>query len=196
MRRCGLQTKNSDRSTCLLYTAGLSVFKSATELDNEGFDRGIAVNLIGAWHAAHAVMPGMVEKRKGKIVVIGSTTALSAIPKNVAYTAAKHGLVGMIRALAVDLGPHNINVNLICPSTIDTPMLRKATKPVFIEKVTDRIPMGRIGTMDDIVNAIMFMASEASDWVTGVALPLDGGQTCCLRAPLRVSACDCRIRQQ
>jgi len=166
----------------LIYTAGLSRFKKAEDLQEPDWAAALAVNLSGAWYAAKAVTQGMIEQGGGKMLFIGSAAALSAIPQGLPYSTAKHGLIGLTRNLAVDLGPHNINVNCICPSTVDTPMLREATKPIFREQIRQRIPLGRLGTLDDITNAILFMTSDLSGWISGVALPVDGGLTCCLRA--------------
>jgi len=178
----GKAVEDSGPVEILLYTAGMSRFFAAEEVEPEFWDKALAINLSGAWHAAQTVMPAMMQSKHGKIVFIGSAAGISAIPKGLPYSSAKHGLIGLTRNLATDLGPYQINVNCICPSTIDTPMLREATKPTFRDQIRDRIPMGRLGTLDDTTNAILFLTSSLSSWITGVTLPVDGGLTNCLRA--------------
>ena len=124
----------------------------------------------------------MTKNRSGKIINIGSGLGILGGPRSAAYSSAKHGLIGLTRSLAVDLGPSNINVNCICPSTIDTPLSRQTTTPEFREAMIRRLPLGRLGKVSDIGHAAVFLASEKSSWITGAVLPVDGGLTCCLRA--------------
>jgi NAD(P)-dependent dehydrogenase (short-subunit alcohol dehydrogenase family) len=124
----------------------------------------------------------MIKKRSGKIINVGSAAAILAIPQALPYVVAKHAIVGLTRALAVDLGPYNINVNCICPGPVQTPLLDQATTASFRAEITKTIPLNRLGKPSDLANAAVFLASSLSDWITGVVLPVDGGLVCCVRA--------------
>ena len=166
----------------LVNCAGWNTFQFAWEYSPEDWEKLRSVNLDGPWHFCQAVMPEMIKKKSGKIINIGSAAGVRGIPKATPYSTAKHGIIGLTRAIAVDLAPYNINVNCICPATIDTPLLRQATKPAFIEGMIRSFPMGRLGKVADVAKAALFLASSDSDWITGVVLPVDGGLTCCIRA--------------
>ena len=166
----------------LVNCAGINTFAAPHEIPFEDWDRLMRVNLYGPWNFCRAVIPEMMKNGRGKIINIASAAGLLGIPKASPYSTSKHGMVGLTKSLAVDLGPHDVNVNCICPSTIETPLLARATKPAFAEGMRNRIPMGRLGKLSDIANAALFLASWASDWITGAILPVDGGLTCCVRA--------------
>jgi len=166
----------------LVHCAGLNIFHVPEAYSEAEWQRIRSITLDGAWHMCRAFMTEMMAKRAGKILTIGSAAAILGIPKAAPYTAAKHGLVGLTRALAIDLAKHNINVNCICPATVDTPLARQATQPIFLEEMQKSIPLGRLGTVEDMAKAALFLCSSDSDWITGVVLPVDGGLTCCIRA--------------
>ena len=166
----------------LVNCAGWHKFAKAQDYTIEDWQKIRSINLDGQWNCCQSVMPYMIKQNRGKIINIGSAAAILAIPKAAPYSIAKHAVVGLTRALAVDLASYNINVNCICPAAIDTPLLRKETKPAFIDGMVNSIPMGRIGKLSDISKAALFLASGDSDWITGVILPVDGGLTCCIRA--------------
>lgn len=178
----GKALQESGTVDILVNCAGTNHFSMPNEYSMEQWQRLLSVNLTGQWHCCQAVMPGMMKKRSGKILNIGSAASMLAIPKAAPYSIAKHGVVGLTRALAVDLGPYNINVNCICPATVVTPLLKEATNQAFIDGMIKSIPMGRLGERSDIAQAALFLASSASDWITGVVLPVDGGLNCCVRA--------------
>ena len=96
-----------------------------------------------------------------------------------AYGAAKHGLVGMTKTFAVDLAKYQINVNCICPATVETALVMEATTQAFRDFQVERIPLGRLGKVSDIAKATLFLCSSDADWITGAVLPVDGGLTCC-----------------
>jgi meso-butanediol dehydrogenase / (S,S)-butanediol dehydrogenase / diacetyl reductase len=169
-------------ASVLVNCAGLNQFASVEELPDGLWEKIRAINLDGPWHVSKAVMPAMIRSRGGRIVNISSAAGVRAIPKAVPYSAAKHGLVGLTRALALDLAPFGINVNCICPATIETPLVRQAVNNVFLEKMLETIPLGRFGTPRDIARAVVFLCSSDADWITGVVLPVDGGLTCGIRA--------------
>jgi NAD(P)-dependent dehydrogenase (short-subunit alcohol dehydrogenase family) len=166
----------------LVNCAGVNRFSAPEAYSQNDWDKLIAINLSGPWYFCQAVIPEMMKNKYGKIVNIGSAAGVLGIPKAVPYSAAKHGTIGLTRSLAIDLGPHNINVNCVCPATIATPLLEKATNSAFVEGMLQRIPMGRLGKPQDIAKACLFLTSDAASWITGVVLPVDGGLTCSIRA--------------
>lgn len=166
----------------LVNCAGWHKFSSVQDYTIEEWEQIRGINLDGQWNCCQAVIPHMIKRRKGKIVNIGSAAGILAIPKAAPYSIAKHAIVGLTRTLAVDLATYNINVNCVCPSTIDTPLLREATNQRFIDGMLERIPLGRLGKYSDVSKSVLFLASEDSDWITGVILAVDGGLTCCIRA--------------
>ena len=166
----------------LVNCAGWNQFRPVEDYTLDYWQKIRAINLDGQWNFCTAVMPTMMRQRSGKIVNISSAAGYLGVPNAAPYSTSKLGVIGLTRALAVDLGPHNINVNCICPAAIETPLLRQATNSNFVTGITERMPLARLGKPTDISKAVMFLAGPDSDWITGVVLPVDGGLTCCLRA--------------
>jgi NAD(P)-dependent dehydrogenase (short-subunit alcohol dehydrogenase family) len=122
----------------------------------------------------------MLDRTGAAIVIVGSVQSLAALGNSVAYVTAKHGLLGLTRAMALDYATRGIRVNCVCPGAIDTPMLRWAVSldrdPEKVLRACDRLhAMGRIGQPDEVADAIAYLASPQSSFITGVALPVDGG---------------------
>jgi 2-dehydro-3-deoxy-D-gluconate 5-dehydrogenase len=160
----------------LINNAGTIARGPALETRVEDWDRVINLNLNGAFFIAQAVGRAMAKQRRGKIINIGSmNTAISA--KNVIpYTVSKGGLGQMTKALAVEWGQHNIQVNCILPGYYETELTTALRKdPERFAYFQSRIPMGRWGMPSDLKGTVIFLASAASDYVTGVNLPVDGG---------------------
>jgi NAD(P)-dependent dehydrogenase (short-subunit alcohol dehydrogenase family) len=170
------------RIDILVNCAGWNQFRSVEDYTLDYWHKIRAINLDGPWNFCTAVMPVMMKQRSGKIVNISSAAGYLGVPNAAPYSTSKLGVIGLTRALAVDLGPYNVNVNCICPAAIETPLLRQATTNAFVASITDRMPLARLGQPADISKAVLFLAGPDSDWITGVALPVDGGLTCCLRA--------------
>lgn len=166
----------------LVNCAGYNKFVGVDEVTSELWDQLISINLTGSWNFANAVMAHMRQQRSGKIINIGSAAAILANPKCLPYVVAKHGVVGLTRALAVDLGPDQITVNCICPGPIQTPLFDKSTTPEFARRIKERVPLNRLGKPSDIANAAVFFASPKSDFISGTVLPVDGGLVCCIRS--------------
>jgi len=162
--------------------AGLNRFMPPQDVDDSTWRRILAINLDGPWNVCAAVIPEMVQRRSGRIVNIGSAAGVLGIPKAVPYSTAKHGIVGLTRALAVDLGPYNITVNCVAPGTTLTPLVESATSETFKRLATERTPLGRLGQPRDLAEAVLFLASDRASWITGVVLPVDGGLTSVIRA--------------
>jgi NAD(P)-dependent dehydrogenase (short-subunit alcohol dehydrogenase family) len=164
----------------LCNSAGIAIRKDVVELTEDQWDRSLDVTLKGIYLLSHQVIPHMIRAGGGSIINIGSGWSLKGGPKAAAYCAAKGGTVNLTRAMAIDHGKHNIRVNCVCPGDVDTPMLRSECAqlgdefPVFMREAANR-PLARVGTPQDIANAVLFLASPMSNWITGTALVVDGG---------------------
>ena len=151
--------------------------KRLHEADDAVFDEVLAVNLGGVWHCMKAELKVMLPRAGGSIVNIASVAGLIGAPKASAYTASKHGVVGLTRSAAVDYARLGIRVNAICPAYTDTAMVRSAIagERRMADIMRRAIPMGRLGQASEIGAAVVWLCSEASSFVTGHALALDGG---------------------
>jgi NAD(P)-dependent dehydrogenase (short-subunit alcohol dehydrogenase family) len=166
----------------LVCNAAIRPHRSITETSLEDWHRVMAVNLHSAFYLARAVVPGMKERRRGSIIALGGQSALTGRPNTAPVTAAKTGLLGLVRALAAELGPFGIRVNMVVPGFIDTerryaewyPEFRKA--PPGAPEQLAQIPLGRLGRPEDIAEACLFLASDASAYVTGDAMRVMGGR--------------------
>jgi SDR family mycofactocin-dependent oxidoreductase len=164
--------------------AGTLTFGTTWTLDEQAWRDVIDVNLTGAWHTAKAVIPEMINKGDGGVIVFtGSGSSLQWTPFLGHYVASKHGLIGLMRNLANELASQRIRVNVICPSAVDTPMadgsgLQKllANNPEWADSFRHPMPIDLL-TPDDISNALLWLASDEARFVTGVVLPIDAGLT-------------------
>jgi len=168
------------RIDILCNCAGIAIRKDVVDLTEDEWDRALDVTLKGIYLLSHEVIPHMIRGGGGSIVNIGSGWSLKGGPRAAAYCAAKGGTVNLTRAMAIDHGMQNIRVNCVCPGDIDTPMLRSECAQLgedaqaFMREAANR-PLARVGTPDDIANAVLFLASPMSGWITGAALVVDGG---------------------
>lgn len=165
----------------LVNNAGIDVFGVVTEMRSADWDRVLAVNLKGAFLFAKHVIPHM-RGRGGAIVNISSVHAFASYEGYAAYDASKAGMIAMTRTLALDHGRDGIRVNAICPGYISTPMtdlwLREQPDPqATLQQVLGFHPLGRIGTPGDVAEAALFLASDASAFVSGTYLVVDGAMT-------------------
>lgn len=168
------------RIDVLVNNAGINMKKEFTEVTDEEFQKIILTNLTAVFSLSREVVKCMLEKEiKGSIINISSMASQYGIPKVIAYTASKSAIEGMTRAMAVDLSPKGIRVNCIAPGFIATDMSAKALNndPERKNKVLGRTPMGFLGEPSDIGDAAVFLASEAAKYITGVVLPVDGGNS-------------------
>jgi 2-hydroxycyclohexanecarboxyl-CoA dehydrogenase len=166
----------------LINNAGWDVFKPFTKTDPSEWERLIAINLIGALHMHHAVLPGMVERRRGRIVNVSSDAARVGSSGEAVYAACKGGLVSFSKTLAREHARHGITVNVVCPGPTDTALFadfkNAASNPEKLMQAFERsIPLGRIGQPDDLPGAIAFFASDDAAFVTGQVLSVSGGLT-------------------
>jgi gluconate 5-dehydrogenase len=163
--------------TILINNAGVHLKKPAVETTAEEFLTVLNTHVLGAYALTRAVLPGMIDRRRGNVLFIASMASLFGIPKLVAYAAAKSAYLGIVRTLATEVSMHNVRVNAIAPGWIDSDMMRKALEgdPVRRDKILGRTPMGRFGVAEDIGWAAAYLCSPAAKFVTGVVLPIDGG---------------------
>lgn len=163
----------------LVNNAGINLKKYFLEVTDEEFNKIIQTNVAGLFSLTREVGKFMVERKKGSIVNITSMAAIYGISGVTAYSSSKTALLGLTRTLAVDLSPFGVRVNAIAPGFIDSPMLRKAfdSDPDRERRVLQRTPMHSLGKAEDIAYAALYLASDAAKFVTGVNLPVDGGNS-------------------
>lgn len=163
----------------LVNNAGINMKKELIEITDEEFDNILKTNLHGLFALAREVGRKMIQRQSGSIINITSMAAMYGIPQVAAYSASKTGVLGLTRSMAVDLSPHGVRVNAIAPGFIKTKMLENAfdSDPERGRKVMSRTPLRRLGTADDVAMAALFLASDASSFITGVHLPVDGGNS-------------------
>ncbi|WP_321883277.1 SDR family oxidoreductase [Paraburkholderia bannensis] len=156
--------------------AGAALGTSLARTDAASWQHDVDLNLNGTYYTVEAVRASMIERRSGVLVLIGSVNGLSALG-HPAYSAAKAGLVSYTKALAMELGPHGIRANIVCPGTVKTPAwhARVAQHPQIFEELKKWYPLGDVATPDDIADAVQFLASPQARVITGVALPVDAG---------------------
>jgi NAD(P)-dependent dehydrogenase (short-subunit alcohol dehydrogenase family) len=144
---------------------------------DEGWDHTIAVMLTGVYHCMKAEIPRMLERGGGAIVNTASGVGLVGYPNQAAYTASKHGVLGLTKVAALDYGAQGVRVNAICPGTARTPMVDEAIEqfPGIEEELKKLHPIGRIGEAMEIAEAAVWLCTDAASFVLGVALPVDGG---------------------
>jgi NAD(P)-dependent dehydrogenase (short-subunit alcohol dehydrogenase family) len=161
----------------LVNNAAINSRMPAAEYTEEAWDSVMTVNSKGAFFMAQACGKAMIERRKGKIINILSLTVAFGLPTVVAYTAAKAGLMQLTRLLAVEWAPYNVNVNGIAPGFFRTELTTSVQNDARNNWVLHRTPLGRWGEPEDITGAVLFLASSASDFVTGQVMFVDGGVT-------------------
>jgi 2-hydroxycyclohexanecarboxyl-CoA dehydrogenase len=166
----------------LVNNAGWDVFKPFTKTDPAEWTRLVAINLVGALHMHHAVLPGMAERKQGRIVNIASDAARVGSSGEAVYAACKGGLISFSKTIAREHARHGITVNVVCPGPTDTALLagfaEGAGDPAkLLEAFRRAIPFGRLGQPDDLAGAILFFASDDAGFVTGQVLSVSGGLT-------------------
>ncbi len=163
----------------LVNNAGINHKKPFVEVTDDEFYHVIHTNVLAVFAISREVSRGMIASGSGSIVNISSMAAQYGIPKVIAYTAAKSAIEGMTKAMAVELSPLGIRVNCVAPGFIKTAMSSKAldSDPERKNKVLSRTPMGHLGLPEDIADAVYYLASESAKYVTGVIIPVDGGNS-------------------
>jgi len=173
----------------LYANAGVGGKGNAMDMSFEEWSRMIAINLTGVWLSCKYALPHMVKQGRGSLILQSSVRGLVGIPALPHYSAAKAGVIGLTRQIAVEYGPKGVRCNAIAPGTIMTPLVEGVWREGggivgaggSFEEMKARAaaphPLGRIGTTDDCANLALFLASDESGWITGVTVPLDGGLT-------------------
>ena len=167
-----------DHIDILVNNAGINIPQWAVDVTEEAWDNIMDINLKGLFFVAQAVGKVMIQQKKGKIINVSSQAGSVGLLRRAAYCTSKGGVNLLTKVLAIEWAPHNIKVNAIAPTFIETPM----TQPMFQDKsfrdyVLGNISLGRLGKPEDVVGAVIYLASEASDLVTGHVLLIDGGWT-------------------
>ena len=163
----------------LVNNAGWDKVEPFVQSTEETWDKVIAINLKGPIRCARAVLDGMIERRRGKIISIGSDAGRVGSSGEAVYSAAKGGVIAFTKTLARELARYNVNVNCVCPGPTDTQLLADvaAGNPRLADALKRAIPLGRLGQPKDIAAAVAFLASEGADFITGQTLSVSGGLT-------------------
>ncbi len=165
------------RIDILVNNAGIYPFKPFTEMGEQDWDKVLDVNLKGVFNFTRAVLPRMIEQRRGKIINISSIAgSVVGFPNLVHYSASKAGIIGFTRALALETAQYGITVNAISPGPIETPGIGVLSKEAY-EQVRRAIPLGRFGKPEEVAYLVLFLASDKSDFITGQNIVIDGGYT-------------------
>jgi 3-oxoacyl-[acyl-carrier protein] reductase len=164
------------RIDIMVNNAGVYVSKPFTETTEEDWDFMLNINLKGAFLCSSAASKHMIKQKSGKIISTASIAGKVGFADSSAYCASKGGIISMTRELAMELAPYNINVNAVAPGVVDTNMTKGLMEDEKAKQgLLTSIPLGRIGRPEDIAKAVVFLASEDSDYVTGHTLVVDGG---------------------
>ena len=163
----------------LVNCAGIREFADPLDITPEHWQVMLSVNLSGTFYITQAIARLWRDtKRGGAIVNTASTSGIFASEKRVGYVASKHGVVGMTRQLALDLGPLGIRINAVAPGVVRTPMTEAYFKdPTVSERIRSVYPLGRVGEAEDVAEVILFLASDRARHVTGAVIPVDAGYT-------------------
>jgi NAD(P)-dependent dehydrogenase (short-subunit alcohol dehydrogenase family) len=163
----------------LVNNAGINMKKPALEVTDEDFHRIVHTNLHAVFALTRECAKRMIPRKEGCILMISSMAAYYGIDRVAAYGASKSGVEGMVKILASEFSPHNVRVNAIAPGFIETNMMKTAmsSDPDRMNRALRRTPMGKFGKPEDIGNAAVFLASDAAGYITGVSLPVDGGNS-------------------
>ena len=168
----------------LVANAGIGApFQPFTEVEEEEWDRVLDINLKGAFLSAKAVAPHMIARKSGRIIFISSQAGLKGYAGISSYCAAKFGVIGLMKCLAIELAAHGINVNAVCPGSVDTEGNRLVAEEMgvtfeqMVGEFTSRQLISRVMPPERIADAVIYLASQSGDFITGHALAIDGGAT-------------------
>jgi NAD(P)-dependent dehydrogenase (short-subunit alcohol dehydrogenase family) len=163
----------------LVNNAGTNVPEPFLEVSEDNLDRMLAVNVKGVFLVAQAAARRMVERGEGgSIINISSQMGHVGAPRRTVYCATKHAVEGLTKAMAVELAPHKVRVNSVAPTFVETPMTKPLLEDETLREDTlSRIPLGRLGRVEDVTGAVLFLASPAAGLITGASLLVDGGWT-------------------
>jgi 2-keto-3-deoxy-L-fuconate dehydrogenase len=163
----------------LANVAGIGSTTNAPDTPLEVWENVFAVNARGTFLCCKHAIPSMIERGGGTIVNIASVAGMIGLPNRAAYSASKGAVIALTRALAIDHVRQGIRVNAVCPGTVDSPWVRRLVEDVgeSLDALSARQPMGRLGTPEEVAQAVLYLASDAAAFVTGSGLVIDGGLT-------------------
>lgn len=167
-------TQSHGAPTILVNNAGVTRDNLLLRMKEEEWDTVLDTDLKSIYRVTKSCLRGMTKARKGRVINITSVVGASGNPGQCNYAAAKAGMVGFTKSLAAEVAPRGITVNAVAPGFIDTDMTRSLSDDQK-EQLLKRIPIGRLGTVTDVSHAVLFLASEAADYITGVTLHVNGG---------------------
>jgi len=169
---------------CAVNNAGIQgKVDSTDQCSEENWNRIVAINLTGVWHCMKYEIQQMKRGGAGAIVNIASNFGLVGSPGMPAYSAAKHGVLGLTKTAALENAKLGVRVNAVCPGPVQTPLVdqmllaQPETAAEIMESITSRLPLGRIGRAEEVASAVVWLCSDQASFVTGVAMPVDGGYT-------------------
>ncbi|KPQ22269.1 SDR family oxidoreductase [Halomonas sp. HL-93] len=168
--------------TTLVNNAGMNVFHEPLAMPDEAWQRCLSVDLEGAWHCSRAVLPGMLEQGGGAIINVASTHSFSIIPGCFPYPIAKHGLIGLTRALGIEYASRGVRVNAIAPGYIATPAVeahwQSFDDPAAAKaRIEALLPPGRLGRPEEVAMTVVFLASDEAPFINASCLTIDGGRS-------------------
>lgn len=166
--------KEFGRIDILVNNAGITRDKSLMMMSKEDWSEVIDTNLTGVFNATRACITTFLKQKTGNIINIASVSGVHPLPGQTNYAAAKAGVIGFTKSLAREVAPYDIRVNAVAPGFIETDMTTKLTDKAR-EKFLQMIPLGRFGTVDEVVRAVLFLANDESKYITGQTIQLDGG---------------------
>ena len=163
----------------LVNVAGIGSTTNAPDTPLEVWENVFAVNVRGTFLCCKHTIPAMIERGGGAIVNIASVAGLVGLPNRAAYCASKGAVIALTRAMAIDHVGQGVRVNAVCPGTVDSPWVRRLVEEVgeSLDALRARQPMGRLGTTEEIAQAVLYLASDAAAFITGTGLVIDGGLT-------------------
>jgi 3alpha(or 20beta)-hydroxysteroid dehydrogenase len=165
--------------TTVVNNAGILLFHQLVSTPVEDFRRVLEVNLVGTFLGIKASAPSIERAGGGSIVNISSIGGIMGLPAVSAYVSSKFGVTGLTKSAAIELGPRGIRVNSVHPGSVDTPMIRmEGLDDADYAPFYERLPIKRLGTVDDVTNMVTFLASDESTYVTGAEFVVDGGASC------------------
>jgi 3-oxoacyl-[acyl-carrier protein] reductase len=159
----------------LVNNAGVAKAQPFLDVTKENWDTHLQVHLFGTFYCSQAVARQMRQRNYGRIIAIASVAGLMGPIDIAPYGAAKAGMIGLIRAMALELGDYGITANAIAPGPVDTELLRTVWSPEMYAERASQMPIRRLGSVEDIAHAALFLASPEASWISGVVLPVDGG---------------------
>ncbi len=173
-RVCAAALKAMGRIDLLVNNAGLSAQRLFTDITDDEWSRMVAVNLSAPFYITRGLLPSMISRKYGRIINISSMWGVCGASCEVHYSAVKAGLIGMTKALAAEVAPSGITVNAIAPGVVDTDMFRMLGEETM-ELVKNDVPVGRVGSPEDISRAVLFLADQKASFITGQVIGINGG---------------------